>query len=416
MKVSYSAFYPLIIFSYYYMKTFNSPQIFNIFLTFNFNEIIQYNFNFLGDQRENEKYILEKQEKEAPLCKYTVSIPKFQKETEAQLKILHDKALKCLKDSNSPYGYEDVPFDGDMNARRKHYEWLKKVTEQYRIQPNFCWEGYCGEWIEDIWCRVFIDKDIEEFGPFIPIFIKWERNLVNRTSSDYKNFLRNVSNLLQPNYIYITVVKSSWGIEGQKEIIKNFKIPPNLIILTPGSRGHVPIPHLLRIKEPRELQPYKYEASFIGFPKYAIRNKVKAFFQKNLGDKFYFSPREKNWDTINSASKVVLSPRGFGRGCYRTYEMLQQGYVVGLIFDDYYWIPYLNSSLPWDKIAIIGKGDNLEEIQAKILSMDENQREEMHKNVLKYRHYFTYQGVIEQIALFMHGEGDLRCDQYHVKI
>ena len=297
-------------------------------------------------------------------------------------------------------------------GRQEHFEYIKNQTKKYLRYPTHCWAKYCGSWMEDAWIDNFYDLDLSYFGPYLPLLVPG-LNIWKRGPSRYVSIVNQIFELLDPNYLYITVSSFDFGIEGEKGVTRA-KVPPNLLIIQSGGRGHVPIPLLKQVENVKELSPVKYETSFIGYFAYPnrreIRDKVKKLMKEG---EYFFSNREPDWDIINRQTKVILSPRGFARGCVRTYEMLQQGYVVAPIFDDYIWMPYMNSGVPWDDMAIIGKNDDMENIVKKIKSIDEKKRQKMRETIIKYRHLFTYEGVMEQIALFMHGQGYLRCDTYH---
>ena len=379
--------------------------------------------SFLGSDLDNfneninEEYSIETHPSGNKIVNYNIKIPHFGKESLETLENLHKKALQCLKDSDSPYGYEEIPFETDFKKREEHYEWLKKETEKYRNITMFCWEGYCGKWIENVWIDTFINEKLSTFGPYIPLFIPWNSQWSLLKEYKYKFLVKEILSLLKPNYLYITVSLNDFGVEGSRRVFsEEDHFPKNLVVLAANGRGHVPLPELKQLEQPREMKPYKYEASFIGFMQYANRQKVVNFFKEKMHDKFFSSWREKDWNAINEVSKVILSPRGFGRNCFRTYEMLQQGYVPVVLYDDYYWLPYRNSSFPWDEVAIVSDNDHLEEVYEKIMSIDENERQRYRENMFKYRKYFTYYGVMEQIAFFMHGQGFLRCDKYYKTI
>ena len=352
-----------------------------------------------------------------PLISYRVDLPYFPPQDNAELLTLHNMGLKCLKESDSPYGYIDVPFEADYNKRIQEFERLKGATQKYRGMPTYCWEEYCGMHTEDMWIDQFLNENLSMFGPFIPVFVPWLNFWKNFGEKRYQNFIKDVFALLKPNFLYITVVDSDFGIEGTKDLLPpDKKLPPNLLIITPAGRGHVPIPLLKSIQPVMDLKPVKYETSFIGYQHYPNRVQARNFFKEKLGERYYDSNREKDWNIVNSQTKAVLSPRGNARGCFRTYELLQQGFVQILLFDDYMWLPYNTTDFPWEEMAIIGFNKDLEQIYQKLIAMNESDRERMRKKMLEYKHYFTYEGTMEQIAWFMHGQGFMRCTKYYETI
>ena len=365
-----------------------------------------------NQRKLNQAQNIKSQNNRAPIT-YTIHLKSPPTLSVEELQKLHEKGIKCLQDSDSPYGSPDFPFQSDMKEREEHFEYLKKVTEKYRNVPSHCFEGYCGQWIEEVWINTFINESLKSFGPYIPLFIPWLNQFkVAQNPNIYQNFVREVVKLLKPNYIYITVVQSCFGIEGAETLFN--EIPENILIISPTGRGHVPIPHLKEVQNVTQMLPELYTASFIGKSIYTTRKKMLQYFLPKYGKKIFYSPREENWSVINQRSRVILSPRGFGIGCWRTYEVLQSGFIPVIIYDDVPWIPYPN--LPWNEMSIINGIDHLDDIYSAIESIDEKKRQKMRKVILEHRHYLTYEGVMEQIALFMFGKGELRCTKYNPRI
>ena len=228
--------------------------------------------------------------------------------------------------------------------------------------------------------------------------------------------MKEVFALLKPNFFYITVQMSDFGIEGKPGLLDKSIFPKNLLIISSSGKGHVPIPLMKSIQPIREMKPIKYETSFIGCHKYPNRKEAIKYFKNKLGDKFFDSDREKDWNIVNSQSRAILSPRGFGRGCFRTFELLQMGYIPIILFDDYKWLPYDTPEFPWNEMAIVGMNSEFDRVYNELMAINEEKRQMMRKKILEYKHYFTYEGIMEQIAWFMHGQGFLQCTQYYPEI
>ena len=365
----------------------------------------------------NVKNLTDKPNKNISVVHYYVDIPKEFKKSTKSLREIHNEGLKCLNKSGSPYGKPHIDFEENFHRRNKHFNDLKQLTAKFRDIPGHCYGSYCGEWIEDVWINTFIEENITTFGPFIPLFIPW-LNIFKRyhhKTALYQEVISQIFLLLQPNYLYITVVQSCYGIEGGFQIFS--QVPNNLIIISPAGRGHIPIPHLKGIQNISNLGPEKYFASFIGNPNYITRIKTINYFSEKYGKFFFFSYHMPNWTKISMQSIVVLSPRGYANACWRTYEMIQQGYIPVIIYDDIPWIPYRNSPVQIEDFIIFGKVDELNIIDQKIQKLRRSKlRTQLHNKILKFRHLFTYHGVMEQIALFMQGRGFLQCDHYNIRI
>ena len=325
-----------------------------------------------------------------------------------------EMGLQCLRESDSPYGYPyNTIFERDFKKREEHFKELINLTAPYRNYPNHCWAGYCGPWIEDVWIKTFMNQELPTFGPYIPVFVNWLNMWKVVGEYEYKKIVAEVFKLLKPNFLYITVVQSCFGIEGWNGLLPG--VPNNMLIFTPASKGHIPIPHLKGIQSVVEMKPIKYETCFVGGNGYRTRRETIRYMRNEYKDKFFEGNNlGSSWKNIHAQTKVVLSPRGAARGCWRTYETLQQGFIPAVIFDDHVWMPYRNSSVPWEDMAMFGLLKDLPSIDQQIKSITPERREEMRKTILKYRDsHFTYEGVMNQIRLFMKGMGDLRCDKYY---
>ena len=324
--------------------------------------------------------------------------------------------IKCLSNSKSPYGVPNHTFVENAEKRYNHYIDLKKKTEEFRNVPGFCYGKYCGEWVEEVWINTFINEKFETFGPYIPVFIPWLNiyKKCNENKQCYQSYVKRIFELLEPDFLYITVVQSARGIT--ESYYNSMQVPSNLIILNPAGIGHIPIPHLMRVLNISDIEPSQYVASFIGTSFYLTRKKTIEYFANKYKNKFFFATRLKNWVNISKKSKVSLSPRGYANACWRTYEMLQQGFIPVIISDDIPWLPYRNTDIPWKDMIIIGHISELDIIDQEIQKITEDRRLKMRETILKYRHFFTYHGLMEEIALFMQGRGHLKCDLYNTRI
>ena len=95
---------------------------------------------------------------------------------------------------------------------------------------------------------------------------------------------------------------------------------PNILILSAGGYGHVPIP-LLKNEARRdvacnhreaECESAPYRVSFVGqnhFGRDLILNAVR----ESLGEENIKRYRGNDWDRVVASSQFCLAPRGFGR-------------------------------------------------------------------------------------------------------
>jgi hypothetical protein len=126
-----------------------------------------------------------------------------------------------------------------------------------------------------------------------------------------------------------------------------------------------------------------------------------------------------NWVKAYREHSFVLAPRGNARGTFRATEVLQMGLIPILAFQKRKWVPYLNSSLPWDDIGFHTTLPEVRRLRSAIDRTTEGRLSFMRPTVRKYRDsHFTVQGTMKQIGLFMksgYQTSDLRCDRYHSK-
>ena len=110
---------------------------------------------------------------------------------------------------------------------------------------------------------------------------------------------------------------------------------PNVLVLSSGGFGHVPIPLLLkelgeprsRTVPPRGQRPASQRrplAAYVGSRNHGppgFRDAVIATSERELGPDgflFYFGPK---WQQMMQSARVVLCPRGYGRTSYLVSEV-----------------------------------------------------------------------------------------------
>eukprot|EP00434_Breviolum_minutum_P032932 symbB.v1.2.029133.t1/scaffold3148.1/size62448/2 len=233
---------------------------------------------------------------------------------------------------------------------------------------------------------------------------------------------------MRRNVLYITVSQHDSGIF---EAVRNLKINrekdmPNLLVLSSGGNGHVPLPLLKQPEEPFPPTPMssrRYFVSFIGsanmFNKGArkpMKAQTEKWAEKTKKEVLVHLGGLKNWREIMQNSTLTFVPRGFGRNSFRCTEVLQMGRVPIYVWNDIPWTFYPNL---WDNEIIgfsaqVGKIEETLDHIAKDVSLE--QLERMEEKILSMRDtHFTYEGVMDQISKFMTGRdggSDLRCTVY----
>jgi hypothetical protein len=318
--------------------------------------------------------------------------------------------------------------------------------------------GYNGPWIENVWIRNFSARAEEArtagrplssvFGPYIPILVPFTDLWVHGgpKQQGHKRYryptglVHTLREALRPDVAYIAVSQNDEGLSGRAEL--PMAAIPNVLVLSAGGYGHVPVP-LLKQAEPslRGTPPNRrrYLVSYVGSVassaaggfRARMRGVVattatKEGFQfklaRGLGPHWsvFLSPRLErlvalvmgvdSWRGVIEASRTILCPRGHGRSSYHLAETVQMGRLPIHVFTDTPWLPY--EAL----FANVGFATDLANLPALLrwlraqLSDAELERREKTLGQLRESH-FTFAGVMEQISSFMvvPHRSDLRC-------
>ena len=131
--------------------------------------------------------------------------------------------------------------------------------------------NFSGPWLENIWISHFESLyqaqnqtcvyDI--FGPYIPIFIPWTDHWVISGRSYPRELLDDLKSVLRPNVPYITVSQNDNGLAGMEEIaMKDF---PNVLVLSAGGYGHVPLPLFKQKEQLNNQKPILDRRNFLSY-------------------------------------------------------------------------------------------------------------------------------------------------------
>lgn len=288
----------------------------------------------------------------------------------------------------------------------EHYEEILDATQPFRVQPFHTYAGYAGPWIENHWIFNFMGRPLDDFGPYIPLFVQWT-DIVLWGKPKYTDIEEALLKVLRPGVMYVTVVQ---GAEGLKSVGDLF---PNILVLSAGGHGHVPIPLLKGEVLPRAAPSSKRGSviSFVG-KMLANRRKVIRPLEKMMGKEFTWY-RGNEWETALADSHFALTPRGFGRTSFNVYEAIQLGIVPIYVWDDVEWLPYRGSeNADWDNFALSVNARDVNKIPGMLRSL-RNTIEDKRAKLRQLRDsHFTYKGVLRQIELFLKGgeaSSDLRC-------
>ena len=293
-----------------------------------------------------------------------------------------------------------------------HYVEVLKNTRPFRGFEHHSHGGYSGPWIENLWIEKFMNKEPETFGPFVPLFIQWVDAIHHVTYEEIASVLQKT---LRRDVMYVTVSQADFGLsQGEKvDLMKRF---PNILVLSAGGYGHVPIP-LLKNEARRdvackhheaECESAPYQVSFVGQHHFG-RDRILDSVLESLGEEHVKTYRGDDWDRVVASSQFCLTPRGYGRTSFMMYESIQLGTIPIYVYDDRAWLPYRD--LPWDELSVVISKENLNQLPSVLKYADVRKMRENLEN-LRDSH-FTFDGVLDQIAKFMRGgerDSDLRCE------
>jgi hypothetical protein len=296
---------------------------------------------------------------------------------------------------------------------------MRNITRHYHNHAQHIWLGYAGPWLEDLWISQFANRSIDDFGPFVPVFVPWvniyRAHNVSRSPIGYPTVVRPIFRALRPDFLYVTVNMSDYGLEGMR--VPNPDIPPNLLIISASGRGHIPI--LLHFKPQQPVGPLQRKNTmiFLGKTKRGGRVRIIKTYQHVFGPHLTVAKKVRDWVKAYRQHAVVLSVRGNARGAFRTAEVLQLGLIPVIAFENREWVPYLNSSLPWDDIGFHTVNSEVAALAPKIIALTEERLHFMRQTIRKYRDsHFTIEGTMNQIRLFLkcgYAKSDLRCDTFY---
>jgi hypothetical protein len=348
----------------------------------------------------------------------------------------YTKLLPCIFNSPSlPAGLkaEDFHYPDDAEA---HYQDLLNKTAKYRGHPTHYTKGFDGPWIENLWIENFLNKPLSYFSGLIPIFVQhvdihvhsfmrmptinngWYRQLFASLAEDLKTLLR-------PNVLYIAVSQDDEGFSHNDL----FKTRPNILVMSAGGYGHVPIPLVKGVMEFKALDlsvpgSVTYKTGFYGAPQNGdyrakLLNAIEEEF-KALGVP-YVNAFGGGWEQKMSSTLFNLAPRGFGRTSYRLAEIVQVGRIPVFMYSDVPWTPYQGSSIGVESIGFITTGNvnvdadkTIKRTAQAIANMNTTGMQDYLNRVRQAREHYTLPGVIAQLDKFVKDPlgpqgGELKC-------
>ena len=247
----------------------------------------------------------------------------------------------------------------------EHFLAIEKALlpwSQVRKGHRFHWAAdYQGPWLENMFAD-FVWSRVEDarvhgrrlstvFGPFIPLLLPWtdlwEPEGMHRLPPD---LVPTLTRVLRLNVPYVTLVQHDSGlaIACEQDLHALF---PNLLVLSAGGYGHIPVPLLKQLEPVRNIKPVRERTHFVSYvgsnknaPVHLRRDMIRAMTadaeEGGYSARYY---KGEDWRSIMADSRVSLCPRGAGRTSYHLAEAVQMGLVpvhLHLDGEDEAWVPY----------------------------------------------------------------------------
>jgi hypothetical protein len=157
--------------------------------------------------------------------------------------------------------------------------------------------------------------------------------------------------------------------------------------------------------EKKSFQEKSILCSFVGTITHRVREIIVERFNNNPN---FEMSTNSNWtSSVDSnkqehfiettlKSKFALAPRGYGKSSFRFFEIFKLGTVPIYVWNDREWLPY-KDILDYSKICISIHVDQLDTLEEKLLSITEEQYNEMLEEYQKVKHMFELEYMCDYI-------------------
>jgi len=337
----------------------------------------------------------------------------------------------CLKKAYYPVSFGAPLKTSKTQNLEGHARDIKTALKEFQGQDrtkgqNFEDSTYGGPTLEELWTQDFGERPLEDFGGYVPLFVQWVTTKMRGKKDALHTTLKHV---LAKDILYVTVSNHAFGI---KDSFPDFEHYPNILVLSAGGNGHIPVPHLKRNIPYQGYDPnfaFKYDISFVGTPR--VNGGRKKFLDtiaaQKLGDKGQSLSLEVTQKpfleslTIYNNSMMNLAPRGVGRTSFRLYEIIHVGKLPAYIYSDIAWVPYEGTGADMRTFGWVFQNEEAEKVGQVAWNLKKDPADLAKRlqalHTLRDSHY-SYEGVVSQISLYLKGgEGasDLRCHGYPTK-
>ena len=328
---------------------------------------------------------------------------------------------------------DDLQAPLDFDEHRKE---VWRVTAPLRgIKPHG-YGGYGGPWIENWWIDAFQNRPSDAFGGLVPVFAQWVDFAASRGHPEHAarraQVLVALAGVMRPNVAYVTVSQHDRGIIYGDSITPAVRARlTNLLVLSSGGVGHIPLPLL---KQPEHLRKRPGDDSSSSnseqravtcFGKVDKLRPMRQLLHQEFAAlpphyakdaKWYYGGE---WLRELDASSFAMIPRGHGRSAFSLCEVIQMGALPVYVWDDVEWLPYRGSPrADFDQFGLSMRLGGLRQLLDNVTALRRDAKEMARRRLLVRglaRSHFSYRGVVEQLArLFENGTdpvagSDLRC-------
>eukprot|EP00668_Euglena_longa_P031672 GGOE01040914.1.p1 GENE.GGOE01040914.1~~GGOE01040914.1.p1 ORF type:complete len:399 (-),score=81.55 GGOE01040914.1:245-1441(-) len=336
----------------------------------------------------------------------------------------HHMGWQCLRRSNASVRLK-YPANAEIHFREVH-DALALWTRN-RPRP-FTTRKYSGPRLENLWvaegwhlydARRSAGSNqslTTAFGPFIPLLVNWV-DVWNGNGKRYPPaFLPTLRRALRRDVPYVTVSTDTHGIAGQCEfnVAEEF---PNLLVLSAGGYGHIPIPLLQQLQRPNNNLPVgkrKYFTAFLGAMDHGSVRPAMAEVVAKVGKQMHAVTAVHNkmpvWRSVFRESRTLLCPRGFGRTSYRLFEVLQMQQIPIYVYSDVPWLPFGELMR---QMVYITQLRTLRSLLHRLHRLSSATLAAQEALIARHRlSHFTMPGVLRQILSFLAGsKHDLHCER-----
>jgi hypothetical protein len=204
--------------------------------------------------------------------------------------------------------------------------------------------------------------------------------------------------MLRQDVVYITINQNDDGLPGNDDRFQQLQDYYNIVVMSAGGYGHVPIPLL---KQPEMILPKipvhnrTHLVSYVGSRTHAPY-RMRGRMIRMIGPQHFYKGDE--WRSVMQDSKFSLCPRGYGRTSFHVMETLQMGLIPIQVYldGDMPWLPYENTIL--QNVSFATSLGGLGELISKLEEMPNSQIEQMEQEIQGLiEDYFTFDGVMVQM-------------------